>query len=227
LQFSVHCETGRAVPDNAEGIAYEIDARALGAAQCAEGKERNKRLVTDDELPVLRRRDRDIGEILGRRIGDHRAVGKRQHFVDVGSWRRNHVEGARHNAHVGSEADVPKRASQDIAGGIHGARDARVRFTCRDESMGKLQRRAVFGLNRLETGLRRSLGQLGARSDEDRNGNSSFGYLARGVQDSVVTDFGEDYSPLERRSALANSFKETQRIGPFLNFFASALAMAG
>lgn len=227
MQFSVHCEAGRTGLDNGKGVPNEVDARTLTAAQRAEGKKRDEWFVANDEPSVLSRGDGDVGDILRSRIRNHRTVGERQDFVDVGAGRRNHVESARNDADSGSNANVFKGAAQNIAGRVHGAGDARVRLAGGDQSMREFEGGAILSLNGMEAGLPGSLGQLLADSDEERNGNSGLGDLARGGQDPAIANLGEDYAPLERRRALADAFSKTQRIGPFLNFLASALAMAG
>ena len=63
LQFSVHRKSRPAPLDLGQCVRHQLDTGAAAAPLRAEREERHERRVADDAAPILRRRDRDVGEL--------------------------------------------------------------------------------------------------------------------------------------------------------------------
>jgi hypothetical protein len=74
--------------------------------------------------------------------------------------------------------------------------------------MGEFERRATFGLYRLEASSCDDISQRLSVHDHEWDGHSSFGDLHGGGEDSLVTAFGKHYPPLQGHRALADSLNE-------------------
>src|SRR5437016_4768471 len=91
-------------------VAYALDPRTLGAAARAIGEEGDHGVVAHDAAAVARGGDGGIGELLGRRLRDHRTVGEGQHRVVP-----HHVEGPAHRSKPRRRADPPKGRADRVA----------------------------------------------------------------------------------------------------------------
>src|ERR1044071_9202330 len=99
-------------------VPHPVDAIPLRAAVRAVRKKGHDGLVADDPPPVARRRNRDLGELLGRGIGTHGAVGEGD---DVGPL--DHVERAGHGGDTRGRTNGPQGGSDRVCRRIMRATD--------------------------------------------------------------------------------------------------------
>ena len=105
-------EVGPALPGDRGGLADLLDVAARARLAGRVGEQGDPRL--DAELGGRARRgDRDVGQLLGVGVGDHRAVAVDQHPVG-----QQHQEHAGHDRGAGHGADELERRPDGVGGGV-------------------------------------------------------------------------------------------------------------
>src|SRR5439155_22205069 len=92
-----------------------------------------------------------------------------------------------------------------------------------DHSMREIERRRVLGVNWIEAGQQRGVGEHRVIGDEDGYRHAGAVHLTSGFDYSLVATFREYYPALEISSALPDAIDKAH----FANFLASASATAG
>src|SRR5467141_125735 len=133
-----------------------LHARPLGAAARAIRKKGDLGLVPHDAAAIARRRDGDVGQLHRSRLGDHGAIGEREHAVAV-----HHVECARHRRDSRRHSYRPERGANRVGAGIDRAAHHDVGRT--DPQQARAARERM--LQRLSGGgiRRKSIGTAGAQ----------------------------------------------------------------
>ena len=219
LQLAVDREARGATARNVEGSHHLVDVRVLRAAFGGKREQRDARLLTQDPPAAFRRREGDVGELLGRRVGVHRAIG-----VDQGPVRKDHEEKARRRRDAGRQADrhhagFEHACSRARDAGDHGVRIARFHHEASVKQRLCGESKRDFRV-RLRSALKIECGvsvQAAARPgilEHDRFGETLITQVLRCGDDPLVRAFRK-HDPHAAAADLRNAGFENVVHGPF------------